>query len=196
MKKIFLLLISIILSCSAYAEQTVGRYQNTYFGKEFEIEAAQKNEKLQSVYIGVLSDDNRKAFISVDGKNLESFKSALELVRDKYLEWVKVARDNNVTEMRKDFNIKFPSVNVCWKGAEWWFAFGRKVTMRFLILDDGKMVASWSPKVTASDNRYIDEQIYFVFGDEDDFNNLISQLDYQTILNKLLNTHKNEDLFQ
>lgn len=62
MKKIFLLLISIILSCSAYAEQTVGRYQNTYFGKEFEIEAAQENDKLQSVYIGIEAKDAKKAF--------------------------------------------------------------------------------------------------------------------------------------
>ena len=43
------------------------------FGKEFEIEAAQKNDKLQSVYIGIEAKDAKYAFISVDGKDLELF---------------------------------------------------------------------------------------------------------------------------
>lgn len=196
MKKIFLLLISIILSCSAYAEQTVGRYQNTYFGKEFEIEAAQENDKLQSVYIGIEAKDAKKAFISVDGKDLELFKTALELVKAKYLDWVKVAKENNVTEMDKVFDIKFPSVTIAWSGSKWWFSFGQKIKMRFLILDSGKMIAVWAPKVTSSSNRYIDEQIYFALEGQEDFDNLISQLNYQNILDQLLNTKNNEDLFQ
>lgn len=196
MKKIFLLLISIILSCSAYAEQTVGRYQNTYFGKEFEIEAAQKNGKLQSVYIGIEARDAKKAFISVDGKDLELFKTALKLVKYKYLDWVKVAKENNVTEMDKVFDIKFPTVTIAWSGSKWWFSFGQKIKMRFLILDSGKMIAVWAPKVTSSSNRYIDEQIYFALEGEEDFDNLISQLNYQNILDQLLNTKNNEDLFQ
>lgn len=178
------------------AEQTVGSFQNSYFVKEYTIEAAAKNDKLQSVYIGVESKDSKKAFISVNGKDLELFKTALELVRDKYLDWVKVAKENNVTELNKEFGIQFPSVSIAWSGSKWWFSFGKKVNMKFIILDDGKMVASWAPKVTSSSNRYIDETIYFVFADEDDFNNLISQLNYQSILDQLLNTKKNEDLFK
>lgn len=58
------------------------------------------------------------------------------------------------------------------------------------------MVASWAPKVTSSSNRYIDETIYFVFACEEDFDNLISQLNYQNILDQLLNTRSNEDLFK
>lgn len=181
---------------SVRAEQVVGSFQNSFFGKEFKIEAAAKNDKLQSVYIGVEAKDSKTAFISVDGKDLELFKTALELVRDKYLDWVKVAKENNVTEMNKEFGIKFPSVSIAWAGTKWWFSFGNKINMKFIILKDGKMVASWAPKVTSSSNRYIDETIYFAFADEEDFNNLISQLNYQSILDQLLNTKKNEDLFQ
>ena len=68
--------------------------------------------------------------------------------------------------------------------------------MSFLILDSGKMVAIWCPKVVSSSNRYIDETIYFVFEREEDFDSLINQLDYNSILDKLLNTKKNEDLFK
>lgn len=196
MKKILLLFIALVATLAIKAEQQVGSFSNSYFNKKYTIEAAEKNDKLQSVYIGVESKDSRSAFICVDGKNLELFKTALELVRDKYLEWVQVAKDNNVTEINKEFDIKFPSVDVAWSSSKWWFSFGKKINMKFIIFDDGKIVASWAPKVTSSTNRYIDEQIYFVFACEDDFNNLISQLNYQRILDQLLNTKNNEDLFK
>lgn len=196
MKKIFLILFSLICFITSYAEQTVGNYTNSYFGKDYEIEAAEKNGKLQFVYIGVEAKDSKTAFISVDGKDLELFRTALELARDKYKEWASIAKNNNVTEMTKDIPVTFPKVNIAWLGSKWWFPFGHKVNFKFIILDNNKMVASWAPKVTSSSNRYIDENIYFVFSDVDDFDNLIAQLDYQAILNELLKTKNNEELFQ
>lgn len=195
-KNIIFFLFSLMLSCSAYAEQVVGRYQNSYFGKEFNIEASQENGKLEQVYIGIEAKDAKKAFITIKGSDLELFKTALELVKDKYLEWQKIAKDNNVTELDKVFDIKFPSVSIAWSGSKWWFSFGNIIKMRFLILESGKMIAVWAPKVTSSSNRYIDEQIYFALEGEEDFDNLISQLSYQSILDQLLNTKNKEDLFK
>ena len=198
MKKSLILIMSMFVSLSMnmIAEQTVGTFKNTYFGKNFTIEASQKNNKLECVYIEVEANDSKSAFISVDGDDLERFKTSLELVRDKFLSWVKIAKDNNVTEMNKEFDIKFPSVSVAWSGSKWWFAFNRKLTMSFIILDDGKMLAKWCPKVVSSSNKYIDETIYFVFETEDDFNSLLKQLNTQGILDQLLNTQNNTDLFQ
>ena len=173
MKKFNTLIVALfIFSISSKAEQTVGTFENAYFGKNFTIEASQKNNEL------------------------ESFKTSLELVRDKYLSWVKIAKENNVTGMDKEFDIKFPTVSIAWRGSKWWFAFDRKIAMSFLILDNGKMVAIWCPKVSASSNEFIDETIYFVFECEEDFNSLLNQLNSQAILDKLLNTKNNEDLFQ
>lgn len=195
-KLVFLSLMFLGLSLNSKAEQVVGTYSNAYFGKTFEIEAAQENNKLESVYIGVEAAGSKTAFISVDGKDLELFKTSLELVRDKYVEWVKIAKENNVKDMHKEFGIKFPSVTVAWYGSKWWFSFNKKVNMKFSILDSGRMVAVWYAKVTSSSNEYIDEKIYFVFEGEDDFNNLINQLNYSVILDKLLNTKKAEELFK
>ena len=198
MKKLLILIVSMFVSLSMNmrAEQIVGTFENTYFGKNFTIEASQKNNKLKTVYIEVEAKGSKSAFISVDGDDLERFKTSLELVRDKFLSWVKIAKDNNVTEMNKEFDIKFPSVSVAWSGSKWWFAFNRKLTMSFIILDDGKMLAKWCPKVVSSSNEYIDETIYFVFETEDDFNSLLKQLNTQGILDQLLNTQNNADLFQ
>ena len=49
---------------------------------------------------------------------------------------------------------------------------------------------------TKVSSQIIDETIYFVFECEEDFNSLLNQLNSQAILDKLLNTKNNEDLFQ
>lgn len=201
MKKFIFAMVAMIATMSMYAQQKVGEYTNSYVSKTFSIEAVEKNNKIEVVYIGIPTDlgsrtYSRSAYIVVKGKDLELFKTALELARDKFSEWKKVAKENNVTEIDKEMGINFPKVTVGWLyGRKWWYSFGNKVNLKFLTLDDGQMVAAWAPTVTSSLNRYIDQEIYFVFGDEEDFNSIIDQLDTQRILNELLNTKNQSDLF-
>lgn len=187
-----------IISISLKAQEEVGTYYNNFFKEEFTIKASQKNNKISDIYIEVSAKKSSQSFINIGGDNLETFKASLIALRDKYLSWVKIAKDNNVTEMNKEFDIKFPSVTVAWVGvgSKWRFDFNRKISMRFLILESGKMVAVWAPKVTASSNRYIDETIYFTFECEDDFNNLLDKLNSQVMLDKLQNRQNKENLFQ
>ncbi|MBQ8226617.1 MAG: hypothetical protein IJZ92_04145 [Bacteroidaceae bacterium] len=197
MKKLSILFVAFfIISISLKAQEEVGTYYNNYFKEEFTIEASQKNNKISDIYIEVSAKKSSQSFINIGGDDLETFKASLIALRDKYLSWVKIAKDNNVTEMNKEFDIKFPSVTVAWVGSKWWFDFNRKISMRFLILESGKMVAVWAPKVTASSNEYIDETIYFTFECEDDFNNLLDKLNSQVMLDKLQNRQNKEDLFQ
>lgn len=85
--------------------------------KTLTLEAFEKNNQLKTVYIEVIADRSRSAFIAVKGTDLELFKNALELCRDKFIEGSNIARQNNVTEMRKSFGINFPSVNIVWSGS-------------------------------------------------------------------------------
>ena len=197
MKKIILVLCLLTFILPIKAQQKVGEYTNSYFSKTFSIEVAEKNNKIENVYIGVQTDlDFRKAYISVDGEDLELFKNALELARDKFSEWKKIAKDNNITEMCKEIGIDFPEVAVAWLyGGEWEFSFDNKINLAFLILDDGQMVAAWAPIVTSSSNSYIDQKIYFAFADEKDFDDIINQLDDQRILNELLKNKNKSELF-
>ena len=197
MKKIILVLFLLTFVLHINATQKVGEYTNSCFSKTFSIEAAEKNNKIEDVYIGVQTDlDFRKAYISVEGEDLELFKNALELARDKFSEWKKIAKDNNITEMCKEMGIDFPEVAVAWLyGGEWEFSFDNKINLSFLILDDGEMVAAWAPKVTDSLNHYIDQKIYFVFANEKDFDDIINQLDDQRILNELLKNKNKSELF-
>ena len=200
MKKFIFAMVAMIATMSMYAQQKVGEYTNSYVSKTFSIEAVEKNNKIEEVYIGIPTDlgsrtYSRSAYIVVKGKDLELFKTALELVRDKFSEWKKVAKENNITEMSKEMGINFPKVTVAWHGTKWWFSFGNKINFRFLILDDEEMVAHWTSKVTSSSNRYIEEYIYFAFANEDDFNSIINQLDGQKILNELFKNKNKSELF-
>ena len=196
MKKIILVLFLLTFVLHINAAQKVGEYTNSYFSKTFSIYAGEENNKITSVYFGVQTDlDFRTAYISINGDKLDLFKNALELARDKFSEWKKVAKDNNITEMSKEMYIDFPEVTIGWYSTEWWFSFDNKINLSFLILDDGEMVAAWAPKVTDSLNHYIDQKIYFVFANEKDFDDIINQLDDQRILNELLKNKNRSDLF-
>lgn len=197
MKKLNLIILFVSLfTIVTNAQETVDSFSNAYWNKDLTIEASLENNNIKSVYLQVEAKDAKSAYISIDGKNVETFKASLKLVRDKYLNWIKVAKDNNITDMDKEFDISFPRATVVWSGSKWWFSFNNRIRMIFLILDNGKMIALWNPKVTSSSNKYIDETIYFVFSCEEDFNELISKLDSQAILDKLTAKKNNEDLFQ
>lgn len=194
-KRQLILIVLLFAAFTCRAQQKVGEFYNSCFKKNYDIEAVEKNGKLQKVYIEVEAESAKRACIVVSAEDIELFKHSLGSVRDKYVEWSKVAADNNVTKMIKEFKIVFPRVSVAWLGSKWWFAFDRTVNMKFAIFDDGKTVATWMPTVTASSNEYIDETIYFGFTDAADFNNLIELLDQDKILSKLMKTRTNEDLF-
>lgn len=196
MKKFLSSLTAFLQAASVKAEQQTGRYYNSYFNTDFSIEGALIDDGISNVYIGTEANSSNRAFISVDGRELDAFKTSLQQARDKYLKWVDIAVDNKVTEMKKDLGIRFPAVTVAWTTDKWRFSFGNRINMRFIILDDGRMVASWSATVTASSDSSVSETVFFVFAGKDDFNSLISELDYQTIHSRLLTSKNNEELFK
>ena len=195
MKRVISVFVFLVYAFVSNAQDVVGSYLNSYFGKTYSIEASLENNTLNKVYIEVETKGSKQGFISIDSKDLQSFKASLLSLRDKYLEWKQIAISNNVTKMNKDFDITFPTVTVAWYTSKWWFSFNRKITMSFMILENGDIIAVWSPKVSASSNEYIDETFYFVFGSKDDFTNLLKELDGQKICDKLLKTKNAESLF-
>lgn len=196
-KKLFSLMLCVFCVVGLNAEKVVATYTSSYFNKTYDIEASEiKNDKF-SVYIGVTAENSStKAMIEVESDKLEDFKQALLQTRDKFVEWSKVAKENNVKDMSKEMEVTFPSISVCWLGSKWFFSFGEKLKPKFLILDNGNFVVSFYKKVTASSNEYIDEKIYWVFSDSKEIDELISKLDVEKIKAKLQENVKAADLFK
>lgn len=101
MKKFLSSLTAFLQAASVKAEQKTGRYHNSYFNTDFSIEGALIDDGISNVYIATEAKRSNRAFISVDGRELDAFKTSLQQARDKYLKWVDIAVDNKVTEMKK-----------------------------------------------------------------------------------------------
>ena len=198
MKKIYLSII-VCLFCSlvAHAEKVIGHYTMSYFNESYDIGASEIENGKFTVYIQVRAErEFTRAMISIESDKLEKFKQSLVQMKEKFEEWSKVATDNNVTEMAKEMGIKFPSTTFCWLSSKWFFSFRQKVNPRFLILDNGNHVAFFVKKVKSSSNKYIDETFYWVFSNSEEFDELISKLDYEKIKSELEKKESASDLFK
>lgn len=196
MKKVFLLYCILNVSM-LFAQEKVAKYNNSFWNENYDIEVTTKNSnELKDLYVGVHSKSNRSACISFSAKNLEKFVTALRQMKEKYVEWSKVANDNNVKEMDKEYGIKFPKVDVCWYGSKWWYAFGINLKFTFRVTKAGECLTICSPKVTASNNQFIDETVYLTFANEDDFDQLINVLDADKLLSGSQAKDNQQNLFK
>lgn len=181
MKYFFFTLAVILFPLSMWAENHSSSYYNSHFDKNFDIKVFVENDMINEVWIGVPSQDGKDAYITVQGKDIPYFINSLGHVRDRFLEQVKKARENNSIKIHYHNDI-FPIVGVMWigTGLNIGNAYSVKIVMKALTMDDGKMVMSWTPKLEDTEDPYNEEQIYFILATEEDFNNLISALKKQT----------------
>lgn len=196
MKRVFLFIVSLVVALNIQAQEKVGSYYNSYFKKEYKVEASISNGEL-SVFFdieGNSSSDN--VCVRIKGAGINSFISALTLAKQKHAEWTSVAINNNVAKMTKEMDITFPRVDICWSGSKWWFDFGHKLRPIFMITDSGQHLCVIAGTATASTNEYIDQKYYLAFATPEDFDVLIGAVIPAVVQEKLNNNQKVEDLFQ
>lgn len=179
------------------AQEVIDNYTMSYFNKKYDIEASMEKNGDFTVYIQVSAERvSTKANYMIKSSRLNEFKEALIFTRDKYSEWAKIAKENNVTDMTKSIDAKFPNIDIAWLGSKWFFSFSQKLSPTFMILKNGQIVVSFLNKNTASSNQYIDETTYWVFNDVKEFDEVIQKLDYDKIKGKLEKLENKADLFK
>ena len=199
MRKFYLSII-VCLFCSlvTHAQDVViSNYTLSYFNESYDIEASEIKDGKFAVYIQVRAKrESTRAMIGIESDKLEEFKQSLVQMKEKFEKWSKVAKDNNVTDMSKEMGIEFPSTTFCWLGSKWFYSYRQKVNPEFRILDNGNHVALFVKKVKSSSNEYIDETFYWVFSNSEEFDELISKLDYEKIKSELEKKESASDLFK
>ncbi|MBR1716925.1 MAG: hypothetical protein IJ718_04815 [Paludibacteraceae bacterium] len=198
MKRNLIISIFAFFAVALLAEDRIGSYTMSYFdGKEYEIEASEPKNGKFSIYLYVGGDrKSDKVCIGIDSKDLQAFKTSLEQIRDKFLEWEKTAKDNNVTDINKDFPYSFPKVTIAWLGSKWWFSFNKHLKPKFMVFKDGSCAMVVYMKVKASSNEYIDQDVYWVLQNVDEFNSIIDMLDENIVMEHYNNKGNKTDLFQ
>ncbi len=172
------------------AQTKLSSYHNSYFDKTYVVLI----DEDEAIYIGCTPDRAKELHIVVDKKQYVDFVEFIKNVRQKYAEWDSVAKANEVTDLKKDMGFYSPKFSVAWKTSQWWWSFGHKVSVRFLIIE-GKSVAVMSKKVKSSRNEYIDETFYLTFASLEDFDELLSAINIEEGKKLLEKKSNQEDLF-
>lgn len=170
---------SLLLFCCAFAQklEKVGNYYNSYFEKEYDVYASDKE-----VMVYVQGESSSQLIcLLVERNELSELTSFVSLLKTKYLEWDSIAKVNSITDFSKETPFRTPRLTVAWYGSKWWFSSKQSFQPKFKILDNGKRVMVITQKVKSLTNEYIDETFYMCFASKMDFDNLLRVIDPETI---------------
>lgn len=199
MKRFFFFILFLSLSSVIHAEKKVSEYYLSYFNKTYEIQATEPKNGVFEFYIYCHSKDDQTIGFSIESKDIPEFINALNKVKLKFNEWSKTAKENNVSEFDKDFDIKFKSVTAFFSyGRDWHFSFQVKMKPYFKVTKTGDhLIVFDSGELTASDNRYMDvEGFMLAFSSEKEIDDFIKAIDVDSVLKAESNKNKVDDLFK
>lgn len=169
----------------AMAQEKIGSYTSSFtFQKpEFDVRAKQLEKDKFDYYISVLGENlTDDVNLRLSSENAEKFVEAMQICKEKFIEWEKTAKDNNVTDMLKEFPVTLPPIDVAWHSSKWWFSFNHIFTPTFIVFKDGGCAFALSSKVTASSNKYIDKEFFLILKSQDEFDSLIKNIDNEVVI--------------
>ena len=128
-------------------------------------------------------------------KDLPKFRQSLIDARDKYVEWTKVADENNVKNLRKEIPVKFPKPIYWWEiGGERFYDDYSGWKMIFSATDNYRF-AFMIVEAKDMQNRFITENYRITFSCVKDFDSLITMLDPDKV-KAVEGNPKDENLFK
>ena len=192
MKKFLFLIAFVLLTTSLRAEKVVATYMMS--GMERNIEAGINDRGVLSVYIQVMGEyKSENVFVRVQGDaDINKFVAQLTYCRTKFIEWEEVAKKNNITDFKKEFDTTFPYVEIWWSGSKWYSSNKRNFIKPLFLVTDGKAAFGEGGEATHWDNQYIDQKFYLILNSIEEIDSLINALDV-TQINKVLNQDTQAD---
>lgn len=187
MKKIILSTLIFLGCLLASAQEKVGTYHSSLFRKDFDVSVTK-----EKVFINVggerMKDEVRMVIKRGDVKK---FVKALTQVKEKYLEWKKVAEENEVVDFIKEFDVKFPPAYFEWFSSTGrWASYYQDLKPNFVVLKEYGCAFNMNDVVSASENQFIEQHYMFSLSEASDFDSLIEVLDpekAEEVLNKKQN---------
>lgn len=202
----FLCLVMLLMCSNVFGQVKLSEYNDSYNGEKYEIKVFPNKQYVFTISIPgtpkfVTSKLGSIGGINIEGGQLEEFINSLNEAKSKYIEWVKVAKDNGVNEMQKSTSV------VCWAGgyflygSQWCFQFDVKLdfqvkinqvnnkTNYLLLVNTGEMISS--------SNRYMKADGFsIIFTNEKEIDDFISKLNRDNIESILQKLKSKEDLFK
>ena len=201
MKKQVLLFLVVFDCMMVFAQKKVNEYSMEYFKNNptYDIEATEpKNGKFTFYIYGCSLDAEKEVGFSVESKDLEKFVESLRSIEDKFEEWTKTAKDNNVTDYDKNFDAKFKSVRVFFKYGSKYHSTYVKFSPYFKVTKNGECIAVFRTReLTASDNQFMHHDGFMLaFSSKQEIEDFIKALDPNPILSKESKNEATDNLFK
>ena len=196
MKKIIFTL-CILISLTSYSQKKYGEYTSSRgVLKMSSAVVTDKGDTQGSVYL----DLNENGKTAMNFKNEESRLDFLKFVNDsyeKFQSWKATAIENKVTDMRKDIDSGMFGDNISFYYGSWKFDFGKnKVSTTMSIDKEGKVIYYiYVPKVTASDNQFMESDSQILIMNDQDIESLNNILSTKVIDDFIKKENSADDLF-
>lgn len=201
MKKIFLILkfvVLVVLYSISFAQESYNSYSNLYSGNKYDIQISYKDSLKYTLYIDMMSMDrlSKSGGIMVDKKEHEKFIKTLEEAKLKYEEWVKIAIDNNVTDLDKSMSLQTRVGGYFSYGSKWNFQYIVNLSFDFKIINDKKLLIVRTGKMTSSSNQFMTHDGFvFVFSNTEEITEFLDIISRNQI-NEFILKPKSSELFK
>lgn len=144
------------------------------------------SNKPRCVSIPLDTDDGRDACLELKMGDVSKMRNLMFEARMKFIEWAKIAEDNNVGDFSKDLPVKFFWTDVSWRYGE--YHSGKVKPKITFYKKDGACFAIMTAYTQASTNRFITATFTYVFHSVDDFSEWVDVLAHDNIQEKLSST--------
>lgn len=192
--------ITLLVTVLTYSQDKYTTYTSLYFNKDFKIDISKEKNNTISFWIDAYSMDklSKKSSIKLKQKSIPNFIGLLEKAKEKYIEWTKVAKENNVDKLNKNVEYNSEKYTSAFLYGKWKFDYNVKLKARYLILENKYlMIIENMYPLKASDNQYIDSKGFaIVFENEKEFDDFIAKINIEKAKEKILSQGKKEDLFK
>ena len=141
MKKALLLAVVLLFAFQLKAQEKVSEYSMSYFNdKNYNIKATEvKNGAFEYyIYCASWEDDTDNVGISFESTKIQEFQNGMNEIKNKYVEWTSTAKQNDVTNFDKTFDIKLPKVDCFFRYGDYHFDFYRTPNAYFKVTTDGE----------------------------------------------------------
>ena len=198
MKKLLLLILLVTYCVMGYGQIKVAEYYSKGYENTFDIYATEGKKSTFDLDIYCHSFEEQPIGITVKNKDLNEFCIALNAVKNKYEEWTKLAKENDVDNYSKVFDVKFKPVTTFFKyGDKWHSSYQDILKPVFYSLGGQYLVVMNSGVIAASDNRYITVKGFsLAFASVEEIDNFIKLLNAEAILEKLKGKADTDELFK
>jgi len=203
MKKLITILL-VLISLSTFSQKVYDTYESSYFNKTYDIKLSYKDSTDFIIWIKCTSLDkihSKDGEYSISYKQYEKFINSLQEAKQKYIEWVKTAKENNVKDLLKHMDLENKcKVDAAFIYGDWQFQFDFKPKFDFMILDGDTKVKYLllikSGELVSSSNQFMKvDGIVIVLSSVKEIEDLLNKISL-TKIKEIINKPKTEDLFK